>query len=89
MSRPTPLDKQWDDLMLLCRKEAEFQQAKSHPRLTQLVSVEIDRLARDMGFEERQIVEREFRAERDAGHIVRLLTSRYGSPSDGSPGDAE
>jgi hypothetical protein len=73
MVRPTPLDKQWDELMLLCRKEAEFQQAKRHPKLTQFVSVEIDRLARDMGFDERQIVEREFRAERDAGHIVRLL----------------
>ena len=74
MLRPTPLDKQWDELMLLCRKEAEFQRTKSHPKVTHLVSVEIDRLARDMGFDERKIVEREFRAERAAGHIVRLLT---------------
>jgi hypothetical protein len=81
MLRPTPLDKQWDELMLLCRKEAEFQRARSHPKLTQLVSVAIDRLACDMGFEERQIVEREFRAERDAGHIVRLLTSWSGRPA--------
>jgi hypothetical protein len=74
MLRPTPLDRQWDELMLLCRKEAEFQSTMSHPKVTQLVSVAIDRLARDMGFDERKIVEREFRAERAAGHIVRLLT---------------
>jgi hypothetical protein len=74
MLRPTPLDKQWDELMLLCRKEAEFQRAKNHPKLTRFVAVAIERLAREMGFAERQIVERQFRAERDAGHIVRLLT---------------
>jgi hypothetical protein len=52
MLRPTPLDKQWDELMLLCSKEAEFQRTRSHPKVTHLVSVAIDRLARDMGFDE-------------------------------------
>lgn len=76
MPRSTELDKRWEELMELCRKEAEFQQLGTHPKVTRFVSRTIDALARDMGFAERQIVEREFRAERDNGHIVRVLTEK-------------
>lgn len=74
MPRSTDLDKRWEELMGLCSKEAEFQQQGTHPKVTKFVSKTIDALARDMGFTERQIAEREFRAERDNGHIVRLVT---------------
>lgn len=71
--RRTALEKQWDDLMSLCRKEAELQGAGNHPRLLKLVSREIDDLARAMAFTERQIVSRDFRAERNGDRIVRIV----------------
>ncbi len=71
--RKTLLDKQWDDLMSLCRKEAELQNAGDHPRVLTLVSREIDDLARTMAFSERRIVTRDFRAERDGDRIVRIV----------------
>jgi hypothetical protein len=76
MPRSTELDKRWDELMGLCRKEAEFQEQGTHPKVTKFVAKTIDALAREMGFTERQIAEREFRAERDNGHIVRVITER-------------
>ena len=45
----------------------------SHPRLLKLVSAEIDALARAMGFSERRIATRDFRAERDGSRIVRII----------------
>jgi hypothetical protein len=72
--KPSPLEKQWQDLMTLCKKEAELQEAANHPKLLKLVSREIDDLARQLGFSERKIVTREFRAERDGERIVRLVT---------------
>jgi hypothetical protein len=72
--KPSPLEKQWQDLMTLCKKEAELQEAGNHPKLLKLVSREIDDLARQLGFSERKIVTREFRAERDGERIVRLVT---------------
>jgi hypothetical protein len=57
----------------LCGKEKEFLAAQSHPKLVRLVSKEIDRVASELGFSEAQIRNREFRAERDGDHIIRLL----------------
>ena len=71
--RKTPLEKQWDDLMSLCRKEVELQAAGNHPRLLKLVSREIDDLARTMNFSERRIVTRDFRAERQDDRIIRIV----------------
>jgi hypothetical protein len=71
--RKTALEKQWDDLMSLCRKEAELQAARNHPRVLRLVSREIDDLARSMAFTERQIVTRDFRVERDGDRIVGIV----------------
>ena len=74
MPRVTELDKRWNELMGLCRKEQEFIETGNHPKVTKFVAKAIDQLARELGFAERQIAEREFRAERDAGHIVRVIT---------------
>jgi len=71
--RQTVLEKQWADLMSLCKKERELQDAANHPRVLRLVSREIDDLARTMAFSERQIVTRDFRAERDGDRIVRIV----------------
>jgi hypothetical protein len=73
MPRTSPLDKQWQDLMALCAKEAEFRAGGKHPKLLKFVSEEIDRMAAEMGFSEDQIQTREFRAERDGDHIVRPI----------------
>ena len=69
----TPLDKQWEELMALCKQEMQLR-AESHPKLLKLVSQEIDRLAHEMGFSETLIKKREFRAERNGRHIVRVAT---------------
>ena len=68
------LDEQWDHLMDLCRRERELADG-DHGKLLRLVSKEIDRLATEMGFSPRQVVDREFRAERENGRIVRLITA--------------
>jgi hypothetical protein len=71
--RVTPLDQQWEELMSLCRQEAELQE-QNHPKLLKFVRSQIERVARDMGFSERHIERREFRAQRDGRHIVRVET---------------
>ena len=73
MPRVTLLDKQWEELMALCRQEAKLQ-TENHPKLLKLVSQQIDQLAREMGISETRIKTREFRAERDGRHIVRVAT---------------
>jgi hypothetical protein len=73
MPRPSQLDKQWQELMLLCAKEKEFRTDNPHPKLLILVTKQIDELAADMGFSDRQIETREFRAERDGERILRAL----------------
>ena len=73
MPRVTPLDKQWEELMALCRQEAQLQ-AENHPKLLKFVGQQIDQLAREMGFTDTRIKTREFRAERDGRHIVRVAT---------------
>jgi hypothetical protein len=69
----TELDRQWEELMSLCRQEAKLQ-TESHPKLLAFVTRQLEQLARDMGFSEEQIKTREFRAERNGKHIVRVAT---------------
>ena len=45
MPKITPLDKQWDELMFLCRKESEFRKDGGHPKVLKLVTRQIDELA--------------------------------------------
>ena len=73
MPKLTPLDKQWDELMFLCRKESEFRKAGGHPKVLQLVTRQIDELAAEMGFSPQITKTREFRSERSGGHIVRIV----------------
>jgi hypothetical protein len=73
MSHSTPLDKQWDALMALCQQEVQLQ-GENHPRLLRFVSGQIDALAREMGFSEKRIERREFRAQRRGRHIVQVST---------------
>jgi hypothetical protein len=72
MARRTALDKQWQELMSLCASEEKFRADGGHPKLAKLIAKQIDELARDMGFRERTIVTRDFRAERDGDHIVKI-----------------
>jgi hypothetical protein len=69
----TLLDKQWQELMTLCAEEERYKADRTHPKLLKLISSRIDVLAREMGFNERRIVTRDFRAERAAGHIARII----------------
>ena len=69
----TSLDRQWRQLMSLCESEAAFRAAPGHARLKKLVASEINQLAASMGFSERRIATRDFRAERHGDHIVRIL----------------
>ena len=71
----TPLEKQWEELMALCRQEAKLQ-AENHPKLLKFVGQQLERLASEMGFSDRQIGTREFRAERSGRHIVRVAIDR-------------
>jgi hypothetical protein len=73
MPRLTALDKQWQELMSLCATEEKFRADGGHPKLSKLIGKQIDQLAREMGFKERTIVTRNFRAERDGTHIVRII----------------
>jgi hypothetical protein len=60
--------------MELCRRETELKQSATHPRLLRLVSREIDIAARRLGFGEEEIRLREFRAEKEQGHVIRIIT---------------
>ncbi len=73
MSKPTTLDVQWQQLMSLCASESRFRAEGNHPRLLKLLKGDIDQLAREMGFSERLIVTRDFRAERQGDHITRIV----------------
>jgi hypothetical protein len=73
MPRPTELEKRWHDLMGLCTKERDYTADSRHPKLLKFISRQIDELAAQMGFSQHQIKSREFRAERDGEHILRLL----------------
>jgi hypothetical protein len=73
MPRSSQLDKQWQELMLLCAKEKEFRTDHPHPKVLKLVSKQIDELAAAMGFSHSQIQTREFRAVRDGERIIRAI----------------
>jgi len=70
----TPLDRQWQQLMALCESEVSLRAKGHQARLLRLIASDIERLAGEMGFSARLIATREFRAERAAGHIVRIVT---------------
>jgi hypothetical protein len=73
MSR-SALDREWDDLMALCRREADLKRSAEHPKLLRLVSRQIDIAAQTLGFGDEEIRLREFRAEKEHGRVVRILT---------------
>jgi hypothetical protein len=74
MPKTTALDKQWNELMFLCEKESSCRREGNHPKLLRLITSQIADLAEQMGFSSRQIQTREFRAERDGQHILRIAT---------------
>jgi hypothetical protein len=70
----TALDKKWQHLMSLCESEAKFRaEPGRHARMLKLLATDIDQLAAEMGFGPRQIATRDFRAERDGDHIIRII----------------
>ena len=73
MPKVTPLDKQWQELMTLCAEEARYKQDRTHPKLLALIVSRIESLAAEMGFSQGRIATRDFRAERDGGHIARII----------------
>jgi len=70
------LDRRWQDLMSMCRREQEYKTEHRHPKLLRFITQQIDRLAADMGFGELQIKRREFRASKDGGHISKVFTDQ-------------
>jgi hypothetical protein len=73
MPKITSLDKQWQQLMALCESESNFRSQGRQPRLLKLLASDIIQLAGEMGFSARRIASRDFRAERDGNHIVRII----------------
>jgi len=73
MPKITGLDKQWQQLMTLCENESKMQEEGNHPRLLKLIASDIDALGAELGFDARRIASREFRAQRDGGHIVGII----------------
>jgi hypothetical protein len=73
MRRDLQLESRWNALMSLCGKEREYQASGRHPKLLKLVREQIVHLAGDLGFSERQIKTREFRADKSDGHIVLII----------------
>lgn len=73
MPKLTTLDKQWQELMALCADEAKYRADADHPKLLRLIVSRIESLAKEMGFSERRIASRDFRAERDRDHIARII----------------
>ena len=54
------------------RPRAELAEHR-HPKLLRFITEQIDQLAADMGFNERQIKKREFRAAKEGEHVSRLF----------------
>jgi hypothetical protein len=73
MARSTELDRRWQALMSLCAREAEYKSERSHPKLLRFITDQINQLATEMGFTERQISTREFRSERQGDQVVRII----------------
>jgi hypothetical protein len=60
--------------MSLCQNEAQYRADGTHPKLLRLLKTQIDELAGEMGFSQRSIATRDFRAERDGDRITRIIT---------------
>jgi AraC-like DNA-binding protein len=76
MPKITPLDKQWAELMRLCEHENAYRRDRAHSKLQRLVAERIESLAKELGFSPTQTARREFRAERQGEHIVRIETEK-------------
>jgi hypothetical protein len=74
VSRRTPLETQWDELMFLCQREKEYLADQTHRVLVKVVTRRIDELALQMGFSEVQIQGRNFRADKTDGRITSIVT---------------
>ena len=74
MRQHRELERKWDELMLMCRREKEWRSGGTHSKLVALLERDITALAAELGFSPRQIASREFRAQREDGRIVRLIT---------------
>jgi hypothetical protein len=74
VARITLLDRRWAQLMSLCQNEAQYRADDTHPKLLRLLKTQIDELAGEMGFSQRSIATRDFRAERDGDRITRIIT---------------
>ena len=72
--RRTDLEKQWDELMFLCQREKEYLTEQTHRVLVKVLTKRIDELSRQMGFSEKQIQGRNFRADRTDGRITTIVT---------------
>ncbi len=68
------LDRRWAQLMALCQNEAQYRADGTHPKLLRFLKTQIDELAGEMGFSQRCIATRDFRAERDGDRITRIIT---------------
>jgi hypothetical protein len=71
--KATVLDTQWQRLMTLCESESRFLREGGHARLLKLIASDIEQLAAEMGFDRGGIASRDFRAERNGDHIVRII----------------
>jgi len=60
--------------MFLCQREKEYLAEQTHRVLVKVLSHRIDELARQMGFNEAQIQNRNFRAEESEGRITSIVT---------------
>jgi hypothetical protein len=73
MSRQAEIDRNWHDLMSMCKREQEYKAEHRHPKLLRFITQQIDKLAADMGFSEQQIKSREFRAAKDGERISKIF----------------
>ena len=73
MPKTTSLDKQWQQLMALCESESNFRRQGRQAKLLKLIASDIAELAGEMGFSARRIASRDFRAEREGDHIIRII----------------
>ena len=74
MPKVTNLDKQWQQLMALCDTETKLRSEGGHDRLLRLIASDIEQLAGEMGFSHHSVSSRDFRAERDGAHIMKVMT---------------
>jgi hypothetical protein len=74
VGRHTELQQQWDELMFLCQREKQFLTEQTHRVLVKILAWRIDELARQMGFNDKQIRGRNSRAGKTDGRITSILT---------------